>query len=226
MVLGAKTIKQIVHALGADLCGVASAESFHGAPEGFRPEDIFADCRSVIVFAKQFPASVLDVPSSPLYTHVYRVLSREVDRIGIELCLKLEEHGLAAIPIPADEAADGSQPGRPDGWGLMSLRHAGHLAGLGVLGKSTLLVNRDYGNMIHLGAVLTDIELEPDPLASYVACRPTCRICLDACPQQAVDGISVNHALCRSLSETAPVTGQFLIRCNKCRQVCPSHLGM
>ena len=32
-----KKVKEIVFNMGADLCGIASADRFGGAPEGFRP---------------------------------------------------------------------------------------------------------------------------------------------------------------------------------------------
>ena len=48
-------IKQLAADLGADLCGIATEERFSGAPDGFRPRDIYSKCRSVIVIAKRVP---------------------------------------------------------------------------------------------------------------------------------------------------------------------------
>ncbi len=72
------------------------------------------------------------------------------------------------------------------------MRHSGYLAGLGVLGKNTLLINEKYGNMIQIGAVLVDIELEGDPLIEDALCPTNCNICIDSCPQKALDGKTVN----------------------------------
>ncbi|AAM06133.1 predicted protein [Methanosarcina acetivorans C2A] len=60
------------------------------------------------------------------------------------------------------------------------MRNSGYLAGLGVLGKNTLLINDKYGNMIQIGAILVDVELEPDPIATYQSCLPDCSLCLDS----------------------------------------------
>lgn len=38
-----------------------------------------------------------------------------------------------------------------------------------------------------LGAVLTDMELESDPMADYSFCG-NCNLCVDICPASAIDG--------------------------------------
>ena len=67
------------------------------------------------------------------------------------------------------------------------------LAGLGKIGRNTLLINKDYGNMIWLGAVLTSLTLDGDPIVSYQACVPDCSLCIDKCPQNALDGIILDQ---------------------------------
>jgi epoxyqueuosine reductase QueG len=52
--------------------------------------------------------------------------------------------------------------------------HTAVRAGLGQMGKNTLLINDQLGNMLWLGAVLVAKELEPDLIADYQACIPGC----------------------------------------------------
>ncbi|MGB2698068.1 MAG: hypothetical protein WBD28_09475 [Candidatus Zixiibacteriota bacterium] len=138
----------------------------------------------------------------------------------------MENYGIKAVLIPTDDPYEHWEPERSYGRAILSLRHAGHLAGLGVLGRNTLLLNKDYGNMVQIGAVLVDIELQEDPIATYEGCPPDCSICIDSCPQGALDGKTVNQQLCRPLSNYITEKGYILKRCNLCRRVCPYNVGI
>lgn len=146
-------IKAIAKDLGADICGIASVERFQDAPAGFNPSDIYSKCKSVIVFAKRVPAGSLSAENCIPYTHISDVIVQEVDRLGAKLCLILEDLGIEAVPIPSDDPSEYWEAENQYAMGILSMRHAGYLAGLGVMGKNTLLINEKYGNMIQIGAI-------------------------------------------------------------------------
>lgn len=104
----------------------------------------------------------------------------------------LEDSGIEAVPIPASDPSNYWEAENKYARAILSMRHAGYLAGLGLLGKNTLLINEKYGNMIQIGAVLVDIELENDPIATYNICSTECSLCIDSCPQKALDCETVN----------------------------------
>ena len=193
----AKRIKDMIMQGGADICGIAAVERFAEAPEGFHPRDIYPDCRSVIVFASRFPLSTLQAETNVPYTLVRNMMVDKLDRISFQLSSELESEGIASIPIPSSEPYDYWDDERKHGRGILSLKHAGNLAGLGILGKNTLLINDTYGNMIWLAAILIPIALEPDPFADYEACNPECTLCIESCPQGALDGTTLDQKLCR-----------------------------
>lgn len=130
-----------------------------------------------------------------------------------------------AVPIPCDDPYEHWESDRQYGRGVLSMRHAGHLAGLGVLGRNTLLRNDRYGNMIKIGAILVDADIDPDPIATYEACPEKCHLCIDACPAKALDGVTVDQKRCRAVSSFVNERGFYLTKCNACRRVCPLRKG-
>jgi len=222
----ASEVKRTVEEMGADICGIASADRFSDAPKGFRPTNIYDKCKSVVVFARKLPTEALFASNCVPYTFVNMMMTLEVDRLIVSVALKLEEMGLGVVPIPSDDPYEHWEAERSYGRAILSLRHAGYRAGLGVLGKNTLLMNKDYGNMIQLGAVLVDAELEADPIATYEGCLPDCRLCLDSCPEGALDGESVNQQLCRPVSNFITEKGYNLKKCYACRSICPNAVGI
>ena len=219
-------IKKRALRYGADICGIAPVDRFVGAPDGFHPCDIYPDCRSAVVFAARFPLSTLQAKTNAPYTLVRNKLVDKVDWISFNISNELERGGIVAIPIPSADPYDYWDAERNHGRGILSLKHAGVLAGLGVLGKNTLLMNERFGNMIWLGAVLASIDLEPDPVASYEGCDSECTLCIDSCPQQALDGITIDQKLCRDISISYNYGGGSVLSCNICRKVCPYHKSL
>lgn len=224
--INSENTKNSVIQKGADICGIASIDRFDDAPNGFHPRDIYPDCRSVIVFASHFSLSTLKARSNSPYTLVRNTLVQKLDLISFYLSDELEKVGVTSVPIPSADPYDYWDEKRKHGRGILSLKHAGTLAGLGIIGKNTLLVNDRYGNMIWLGAVLISADLKPDPIASYKACPEKCSVCLDSCPQGALDGTTINQKLCREHSISCTDGGGWVLSCNICRKTCPNHAGI
>ena len=220
-----KDIKNKAQELGAELCGIASVNRFGEAPPGYRPDDVLPGCQSVVIVAKRFLTSTLASASTIPYTIVRNYLSGEMDRLSIELSYFVESLGAQAVPPGAIGPTRFDRDTRKS-MGLISLKHAAVQSGLGKMGKNTLLINEHYGNMIWLGGVLTTLELQPDPLVAYDVCPAKCQICLDKCPVQAMDGVSIDQAKCWNYAFGADAEGEWRIKCFACRDVCPNKLGV
>ena len=224
--MDAAELKEKTFLLGVDLCGIAPVSRFSDAPKGFHPSDVYPDGRSVVIFASHFPKSTFETSTTIPYTFVRNLLVDKLDQISFGLSLYLEKRGIGSIPIPSSDPYDFWDPDRRHGRGIISLKHAGYLAGLGVIGKNTLLLNEVYGNMIWLGGVLVSVDLKPDPVALFNACEPECTLCLDSCPQKALDGITIDQRLCREHSYSYSDGGGWVISCNRCRKACPIFAGL
>jgi len=224
--IDANFVKNVAYDLGAVLCGVTPVERFSQAPEGFRPTDIYADARSVVVIARRFPEGAFVSGSSIPYTVTKAIIENEVLRITCDICNRLEhEADVIAVPVPGDPYEYWDVDKR-EGRGILSLRHAGYMAGLGVFGKNTLLNNATFGNRIVLGAFLLNIDIEPDNMADYDFCPSNCRVCITNCPAGALDGKTINQKLCRAVSEGHTKKGDDLHLCNSCRKLCPNGKGL
>jgi epoxyqueuosine reductase QueG len=222
--MNAKMVKSLATKSGVDLCGIAPVERFREAPEGFRPTDIYPSAKSVLVFAKRVPQAALLSRSMVPYKFVSDVVLDEVFRITCDLSLRLQDLGVAAVPIPS-EPYEYWDVENMEGRGILSLKHAGYLAGLGIMGKNTLLTNNKLGNRITLGALLLNVSLKGDPIAKYRICKEDCNACINKCPVKALDGKSIVQKLCREKSQLTTPKGYSLYVCNTCRTVCPSGEG-
>lgn len=110
-------------------------------------------------------------------------------------------------------------------------RQLAERAGLGFIGKNTLLITKKYGSWIFLAEIITDMKLEYDENDGMVNCG-TCRKCLDACPTDAFpepwvldSGRCISFLTIESKEEhpdeLKKKIGDHLFGCDICQTVCP-----
>ena len=160
-----------------------------------------------------------------VYGHYNSLLCDEVDKIALRGAKALErKFGAKAVPLPCDNPYEYWDSETLTGKGLISMKHAAVLCGLGTLGKSSLLLNPEYGNLLVLGAILFELKLQSDKPCEEI-CIKNCKKCIEACPVRAIGHGVVNQSLCRQNAYGKTSRGFDTVDCNQCRMVCPMRYG-
>lgn len=199
-------IKQEAKRLGADLVGITPMSRFEGAPKQMDPRYIMPEAKSCIVVAfRVLRGSLRGIEEGTFFSNyssmgygaiTYTFMPMMVNN----LCREIEDMGYEAIPMGhmSDwRAIDNegnfrtgfSKPveeGKPAPDIMVHLRLAAYMAGLGEIGWSKMLLTPEFGPAQRVGIVLTELELEPDPIYDGPPLCNKCMACVKYCPGNAI----------------------------------------
>jgi epoxyqueuosine reductase len=240
--LDAAVVKAKALALGFDLCGVARARPVDSArldkwfskgwhaslsyvsdrrAERLDPSLLVPGARSVIALAASYgpgPDDPQPIPGELLIARYAR--GRDYHNVILKPARKLaawlREQG-AKVYCEVDT-------------GAVLEKHWAQEAGLGWIGKNGCLIHERFGSWLLLGALVTDLDLQPDP--PHPDRCGECALCIPACPTQAIPEpryvdarkclafhtIEHRNEIPRELAEKA---GNRLFGCDACQDVCP-----
>ena len=238
------TVKQIARKHGFDFCGIAKADfleeeaprleawlkkGMHGQmaymgnhfDKRLDPRKLVEGAQSVIVFGyNYFPAKDLARPDSfKIAKYAYGKDYHHVIKAKLRHWLEDVRAEIGAIGgrIFVDSAPVLERP-----WAAK--------AGIGWVGKNSLLLNRNMGSFFFLAEFITDLELLADnPMGDFCG---TCTRCMDACPTEAipapyvVDGSKCISYLSIELKDAIPPAFKdkmedWIFGCDICQDVCP-----
>jgi len=172
---------------GADLVGFADVTCL--------PTDVTDGLpRAVSIGVALDPAAIRDIKDGPTarYFAEYGRANALLGRLGEQIARILIDAGYRARPFPATtEQIDRTTLS-------VKLQHktVATRAGLGWIGRSGLLVTREYGPAVRLTSVLTDAEFETGTPTDASHCG-NCRLCVERCPAQAIAGRDWEPGLAR-----------------------------
>ena len=238
-------IKQQAHALGFELAGIAPATAADGfdrlrewLAEGFAGD---MDYMHRHAEARRHPSSILpEVRSVVMVGMNYQAADRGQNAVGTGKVARyargddyhdvLRRRLSQLLEWVREQVPSCRGRGVVDTAPLLE-RDFARRAGLGWFGKNTMLLNKRLGSYFFLGALLLDLELQPDLVHQGSHCG-SCTACLDACPTQAfpqpgqLDARRCLSYLTIELKGPIPEPlreplGDWVFGCDVCQEVCP-----
>lgn len=200
-------LKTLFSAYRVDVVGVADTKDWGSPLPECDPCEILKGCIRVVVFGKEIPQPVYLAQrhALDLYGNVAQNYYQSMDAAAIEAASFLTRQGFPSVPLGSYLPLlmrNGKY------WGMVSLKHAAARAGLGSMGRNTLLINQVYGNRVRLGGLLTTAPLPAGTPLEQPLCIDGCHTCAEVCPVGALDGNGgINQYKCLRKSTVHPLLG-------------------
>ncbi len=202
----ASDIKRLARELGADEVGIGNIERWKGSPRQMDPLQIMPECKSVIVCGfRVMRGSLRGIEEGTMFSNYAAMGYGGVTYIRMPpvmwgLAGAIEDAGYEAMPLGQidcwrsydDAGKVWSGFSRPVAEGKAApdvsphTRVAAYLAGLGEFGWSKVFLSPKYGPRMRYGLVLSELELEPDPIYSGPKLCNKCMACAKECPANAI----------------------------------------
>jgi epoxyqueuosine reductase QueG len=196
----------------------------HGLAEQ-NPSRLWPDCKSVIVFAVAMSPTANNIYAGP---RAYWETDRNTGPVpqNIQSCDfamdRLSRLFVASISLRG--IAFLYQYGYKVSFANLQAKICAFEAGLGVYGRSGIILHPELGNRMSIGTILTDAEMEPDDrLKDFEPCAD-CDLCIRKCPAQAYDPDKTypdSWSRSKCVSKRAEIAGKGFY-CHNCFAVCPA----
>jgi len=121
---------------------------------------------------------ITDMPT-PIYFHNYRQVNYQLDTTAMLIADIIQDVGFRALAIPASQIIN-----REPMSGHISHKLLGWAAGIGFIGRNTLLIHPEHGAQLRYVSVLTDMPLIAG--VPYEGTCGSCTACIPVCPAQAI----------------------------------------
>lgn len=181
---------------GVDLIGFADRSRFAGVPASKNPFSIFPEAKTVILVGKRICRGSLRGVEEGSNFGDYALFGKnwlEDEFLALSaynVTNFIEEHGWEAAPVfpnPSDLPPAGVPvaEGRPAPNVYPDFDYAAVACGLCTISYNRIAFSKEFGSRQRFHMILTDAELESDPLLEESVCNG-CKACADACPLGAI----------------------------------------
>lgn len=225
---GQDLIQGMKNKLDVELIGVASVQDSPSTELKGRVAALLPKTKSVVVLGKEIYKEVVsllkpskeagEAESGELMGVHSEYLSGRLNRAVHELASLFRQKKYPSLPLPAIGPSD-----QRFLTALLSYKHVAELAGMGKIGRHSLLITPEFGPRVRLACLLTEASLEPSPLAHREYCT-NCDACIQECPVQALqvpnqgEAYSINKFACRTYRQAG-------LTCSVCMKACDDILG-
>lgn len=195
-------VKTMAKRMGADIVGIGSIDRWSTAPIQMDPKQIMPKAKSVIALGFRVLRGSLRGIEEGTYFSNYSAMGYGgitylyMPMTVINLSKMIEDAGYEAVPMGHQSdwrAIDNSgylkehysrpvAPGKACPDVMVSMRIAGFLCGLGEIGYSKMLLTPEFGPRVRVGIIITELELEPDPIIEPGTLCNRCMACVRECP--------------------------------------------
>ena len=176
------------------------------------------------------PGIIKEIKEGPTirYFNEYRRANKLLSRLGNIAAGLLEQSGFRTVKLePTEDITGFTDLSSPLPHKTVATR-----AGMGWIGKTALLVTRQFGSAVRLNSVLTDMEFEASTGPVTISECGECNICVEECPAGAANGKEWNtkrprddffnafkcHDTAKARSDKAGIDSTI---CGRCIVVCP-----
>jgi len=192
-----KKVKRFAKESGADLVGIANIERFKYVSAQHNPISIFPEAKSVIVIGRRITRGTLRGVEEGTQFSIYGIYgydwldNRFLAMTTFKVAEFLEDNKWEAIPLPnlppqIPSMGIAVKPNQPEPNVMIDFDDAAVRAGLGEIGYCGVLLTPEFGPRQRFQLILTDAELEPDPLLQEEICD-RCMECIKNCPLNAIN---------------------------------------
>ncbi|MBR2292820.1 MAG: epoxyqueuosine reductase [Clostridia bacterium] len=195
-------IKAAAKRMGADIVGIGSIDRWSTAPIQMDPKQIMPKAKSIIALGFRVLRGSLRGVEEGTYFSNYSAMGYGgitylyMPMTVINLSKLIEDAGYEAVPMGHQSdwrAIDNSgylkenysrpvSPGKAAPDVMISMRIAGFLCGLGEIGYSKMLLTPEFGPRVRVGIIITELELDPDPIMEPGTLCNRCMACVRECP--------------------------------------------
>ena len=186
------------------------------------PRSIWPWAENAIVLGVPLPVPIVASTPSMVYQELYQTSNRILDDMGYRMSSWLVSEGYRAMFFPRD-CYYSIEALRDDPTAAFSHVLAGYYSGMGTIGASHNLLTREYGPRVRMVTVLTDADIETDPMLDRDLCIH-CGKCRRGCPSNAFsegEGGFYGMDMTRCVDHHLELKRQRHWPCGMCISVCP-----